>query len=74
MVDAGCDAEVEMLIHNFTGNRANVVKANTGVIFTLWAWEAFFRPAERAAILAEEILLLVTKPGIVIIEDGSAHV
>ena len=74
VVDAGEQAEVEMLFDDLAGNVADVVVADAGVIGTLRSGIAICREAERTAVLVEEVFLLEAEPRAGIVEDGRAGV
>ena len=74
VVDAGFEAEIEVLFNDFAGNRTDILEADAGVIRTLRSRVTLFREAERAAVLVEEVFLLETEPCIFVVEDGCAAV
>ena len=74
VVDAGGEAEVEMLLDDLAGDRADVLIADAGVIRALRRRIAAVREAERTAVLVEEVFLLEAEPGAGIVEDGGALV
>jgi hypothetical protein len=68
-------AQVEMRIHNFACDAADVLVAHAGVVFALRRREAATRgKAERRPVLVQEILLLVSEPRVRVVEDGRAAV
>ena len=74
VVDAGGEAEVEMLFHHLAGDVADVLVADAGVIRSLRRGITARREAERTAVLVEEIFLLVAEPGALVVENGGALV
>ena len=70
MIDAGIQTDIEVLFDDLTGDVADVIVSDAGVVRALRGWVTIFRETERAAILIKEILLLKTEPGIRIIQDG----
>jgi len=76
MIDAGVEAEVQVRIHNFARDAADVLVADGGVIFNPAAGG---KPppggkAERRAVLVEKIFLLETKPGAGVIRNRARAV
>src|SRR6185437_5845313 len=74
MVDAGLEAELEVLLDDLAGDRADVLEADAGVVGALRRRVTVLGEAERAAVLVEEILLFEAEPGGFVIEDGGALV
>jgi hypothetical protein len=74
VVDARVEAEIKVGVSDFTSDTANVGKANSAVVFTLWSGVSTFGEAERHTLLHQEILLLKSKPSVRIIRDGGASV
>jgi hypothetical protein len=74
VVDAGKEAEVEMLLDHLAGDIADILVADARVIWALRGRIAGLGEAERTAILVEEILLLEAEPRAGIVEDGCPHV
>ena len=74
MVDAGGEAEVEMLLDDLAGDVADIAVADAGVVRALRRRIAVGREAERTAVLVEEVFLLEAEPGAFIVEDGRALV
>ncbi len=74
MVDAGREAEVEMLFDDLAGDVADVGVADAGVVRTLRRRITRRREAERTAVLVEEVFLLEAEPGAAVVEDGGALV
>src|SRR5579872_3209842 len=74
MVDAGMQAEIEMLFDHFAGNVADILVADAGVIRALRRGITGCREAERAAVLVEEIFLLEAEPGAFVVQNGGALV
>ena len=74
VVDAGSEAEVEMLFDDLAGDAADVRVADAGVIRALRRRIACGREAERTAVLVEEVFLLEAEPGACVVEDGGALV
>ena len=74
VVDAGVEAEVEVLFDDGAGDAAHVLVADAAVVGALRAGVAVLREAERTAVLVEEVLLLEAEPDIRIVRSGGAHV
>src|SRR5581483_2858706 len=74
VVDAGREAEIEMLFDQLAGDVADILVADARVIRTLRGGIAMFREAQRTAVLVEEILLLEAEPRVGIVEDGGTLV
>jgi hypothetical protein len=74
VVDAGVEAEIKVLLDDFTSDVADGAEADTSVVRALWSWEAIFRETERATILIEEIFLLEAEPSVGIIQDRGTGV
>ena len=74
VVDAGGEAEVEMLLDDLAGDVADIPVADAGVVRALRRRIAAAGEAERTAVLVEEVFLLEAEPGAVIVEDGRALV
>ena len=74
VVDAGGEADVEMLLDDLARDVADLAVADAGVIRALRRRIAGLGEAERTAVLVEEILLLEAEPGALVVEDGRALV
>ena len=74
VVDAGGEAEIEMLLDDLAGDRTDVRVADAGVIRSLRRGIAGGRKAERTAVLVEEIFLLEAEPCAFVVENGGALV
>jgi len=74
MVDAGGEAEVEMLLDDLPCDRADIFVADAGIVLALRLGIAVGRETERTAILVEEIFLLEAEPGPLVIENRCALV
>jgi hypothetical protein len=70
VIDAGGEAEIEMLLDDLSRDRADILVANAGVIGPLWRRIAVGREAERPAVLVQEIFLLEAEPGAFVVENG----
>src|SRR5665648_1180997 len=70
MIDTGVEAQIEMLLDNLAADRAHVRKADARVIRTLRCGITVGRETERTAVLVEEILLLESEPGAVVVQNG----
>ena len=73
-VDAGRDADVDVLLDDLSRGATDILVANSGVVGTLWGGETARGEAERSTVLVQEILLFKTEPGIRIVGDRSAGV
>jgi hypothetical protein len=74
VVDAGREAEVEVLLDDLAGDVADVLVADAGVVRALRRRVSLLREAERTAVLVEEVLLLEAEPGALVVQDGGAAV
>ena len=75
VVDAGVQAELEMRVDDLTGDAADVLVADAGVVLALRGREAAAgREAEGHAVLVEEVFLLEAEPGAGVVEDGGTGV
>ena len=74
VVDTCVEADVEVLFNDCTSDLADRRVACATVVITLWCWEAFLRPAECAAVLEEEVLLLKTDPEAFVFGDGRTRI
>ena len=75
VIDAGVETEVEMRVHYFTGDVANVAITYAGVIFALRIGKSsVFGKTKGLAILVEKIFLLKTKPRAGIVGNRSAAI
>jgi hypothetical protein len=74
MVDAGFQAELQVLLNDFASKITDIGIANTRVILTLRIRVTILRPTQRAFVLEEEVFLLQSKPGFFIIKDGGTVV
>ena len=74
VIDAGREADVEVLVDDGAGDAADIRVTHTAVILTLRIRIATGREAERKAVFHEEILLLESEPRGLLIEDGRAGV
>jgi hypothetical protein len=63
-----------MLLDDGTGDVADILVADAGIVGTLRGRVAGGREAQRAAVLIEEIFLLEAEPGVLVVEDGGALV
>ena len=72
VIDAGVEAEVEMLLDDLARDIADVRIADARVIGALRGRIALVREAERTTVLVEEVLLLEAEPGAGIVENGRA--
>ena len=74
VVDTGIQTQVEMLFDDLTGDVADILEADTGVIRTLRGGVAIDREAERTTVLIKEIFLLETEPRARVVKNGGAGV
>src|SRR5581483_11916765 len=75
VVDAGCEAEIEVSVDDLAGDVAHVFVADAGVVLALRRREATARrEAEWYAIIVKEVFLLETEPGVRVIMNGGAGV
>ena len=74
-VDAGVEADVDVLLDDLAGDVADVLVADAGVVRTLRTGIAVLREAQRPAVLVQEVLLLEADPqAFVVVRDGGAEV
>lgn len=74
VVDAGVEAEVEVLVHDGAADVSDVLVADTAVVSALRLRITALGEAKDVAVFFEEIFLLKSKPGVVVIEDAGAGV
>ena len=74
VVDAGVEAEVEVLVDDGTTDVAHVLVANSAVVSTLRLGISAFRESEDVAVFFEEVFLLKSEPCVFIVEDARASV
>ena len=70
VVDAGREAEVEVLFDDLARDATDVRVADAGVVRALRRRITVRGETERTAVLVEEIFLLEAEPGAFVIEDG----
>jgi hypothetical protein len=74
VVDAGGEAQVEMLIDDLARDGTDVLVTNARIIGPLRRRISAFGEAERAAVFEGEVFLLETEPRALIVENGRALV
>jgi hypothetical protein len=74
VIDAGVEADVEMLLDDLAGDVSHRAVAHAGVIKPLRSRKTLGWKTERTAVLVKEILLLEAEPSLGIVQDGGAGV
>src|SRR3954463_9019188 len=68
-LDAGLDAEVDVLVDDLPRDVANVLEADARVVLALRRGKALLREPERRAVPVQEVLLLEAEPRVGIVCD-----
>ena len=75
MIDAGGKTGFPVFFDDGAGQAAHIFVADTAVVWALWNRRiAVFRPADRSALLIEEIFLLQADPQVRVVLNGGAHI